>query len=73
MPVIFGPNYQKFMEAKELIKRGAAISYSEQEHLNSSLNELLKEEDTRNRKSIIAKSFVKENIGITNQILEAIK
>ena len=37
VPVVFGPNYQKFNEAKELIKLGGAISITTIEELTAAL------------------------------------
>lgn len=39
MPVVFGPNYGKFREAKNLIERGAAISVKNYEELEAALDQ----------------------------------
>ena len=44
MPVIFGPNYEKFQEAKELIRLGGAFSIDSYEALEKTINFLLGDE-----------------------------
>ncbi len=39
-PVIFGPNYQKFKEAKELIEEGAAFSIENETELKEVVQKL---------------------------------
>ena len=63
LPVLFGPNYQKFNEAKELINMRGAISISNYKELNSAINIF-----TAFDKSI-AINYVKENSGATVKIL----
>jgi len=49
LPVIFGPNYQKFNEAIDLIDHGAAFSIKNQEEFEKCM-ETLKVEATRKEK-----------------------
>ncbi|RZL17519.1 MAG: 3-deoxy-D-manno-octulosonic acid transferase [Pedobacter sp.] len=69
LPVIFGPEYHKFQEAKDLLARGAAISITNQQDLNIAFNEL-----KQNAKaSSAALNYVNEQKGATEIILDAIK
>ncbi|MDC0249616.1 3-deoxy-D-manno-octulosonic acid transferase [Flavobacteriales bacterium] len=63
MPVVFGPNYQKFNEAIELINKKAAISISNYQELTSAINDF----SAFDKK--IAINYIKENGGATNTIL----
>ncbi len=72
MPLIFGPNYGKFREARELIARGAAISLSNANELNQTINYLLNHPLELERLSSIARNYVSENGGATQKILSQI-
>jgi len=67
MPVIFGPNYDKFQEAKDLIHIGAAISICNSEELTSAF-----EYFKTNESGDIAKSYVKSKIGAMDMIINKI-
>ncbi|MDR3653855.1 MAG: glycosyltransferase N-terminal domain-containing protein [Paludibacter sp.] len=65
IPVVFGPNYQKFREAKELIAVGGAFSISNYVVLEAQLDALFKDKEAGK----IAGEYVKENTGATQMIL----
>ena len=73
VPVIFGPNHQRFMEAKDLIACGGAFSVNDGNELNDLLDKLLSDssflQDTGHR----AGSYVSSRIGATDIILKHIK
>jgi 3-deoxy-D-manno-octulosonic-acid transferase len=66
LPVIFGPKYEKFQEAKDLISLGAAVSISGREELLSAFEQL-----NSNRKPAgdTARGYVEEKKGSTDQIV----
>lgn len=66
VPVVFGTNYQKFREARELIAAGGAFSIDNYEMLDIQLNQLLKNKEAGK----IAGEYVKKNIGATKMILK---
>lgn len=68
IPVIFGPNYAKFGEAKELIALNAAFSINDSQQLKEVLNRMLNEK-LRHKAGSAAKQYVKQNIGATQTIL----
>ena len=70
LPVIFGPNYQKFQEAKDLIELKAGFSISNQVELNDCFK--LLQSDTHKEAGKQAKAYVDEHTGATAQILEKI-
>ena len=63
LPVVFGPKYQKFNEAKCLIEQKGAISISNYEELIYAINIL------NNFDKSIALNYIKENSGATKRIL----
>lgn len=65
VPVIFGPNYQKFREARELILVGGAFAINDYETLALRLDSLLL--DAKAGKA--AGEYVKNNKGATNLIM----
>lgn len=68
VPVVFGPNYLKFREARELIAVGGAFSISNYFILEAQIDRLFK--DTEAGK--IAGNYVKQNTGATDLILKFI-
>ncbi|WP_341867749.1 3-deoxy-D-manno-octulosonic acid transferase [Mucilaginibacter endophyticus] len=72
LPVIFGPNYQKFNEAKELIAIKAGFSISNETELKEIVDRLISDEAFYNntRKKIF--NYVKENVGATEMIMKYI-
>jgi 3-deoxy-D-manno-octulosonic-acid transferase len=68
-PVIFGPEYDKFAEAKTLVESGGAFSISNAIELEALLNKLFEQEDDRREAGDIAKDFVYGNRGATQQIM----
>lgn len=66
IPVIFGPKYDKFQEAKDLIKLGAAKSVSNQNELETAFLTLAKTPDIGD----IAKNYVTSKTGSTDQIIQ---
>jgi 3-deoxy-D-manno-octulosonic-acid transferase len=63
LPVIFGPNYQKFNEAKELINQKGAISISNYTEITSAIDSF-KSFDKK-----IATNYIKSNSGATECIV----
>ena len=66
-PVIFGPNYHKFNEAKQLIEIKAGISIQSIQDFESALKLFL---DDYDQKSSIARNFVHQYRGATDKILQ---
>ena len=71
LPVIFGPNYQKFSEAKELIHLGGAFSVKDEREL-AKIVHLLNNKDVLQTATHIAKQYVISRIGATDKILSYI-
>jgi 3-deoxy-D-manno-octulosonic-acid transferase len=72
LPVIFGPNYQKFNEAKELIALKAGFSISNETELKGIVETLANDEAFYNTTSKKVFDYVKENVGATDMIMKYI-
>jgi len=71
-PVFFGPVYQKFNEAVELIKTGGAISIQNSGEFISTVQQLMKNENEYGKCGNNAKAYVYSNKGATEKILKFI-
>ncbi|HEY1062682.1 MAG TPA: glycosyltransferase N-terminal domain-containing protein [Daejeonella sp.] len=71
LPVIFGPNYQRFNEAVELITAGAAFTIKDQEELRKCM-ENLQTDIKREACGKAALNYVKTHTGATRAILNFI-
>ena len=69
IPVVFGPNYQKFREARELIAKGGAFSIQEYWQLQSSFDWMLLDGEKAGK---ISYNYVHDNKGATDKILKQI-
>lgn len=72
IPVIFGPNYYKFMEAKNLIKCGGGFSFQTKEELETLFDRLLTNEDMLKTTGEKAGEMVQNGSGGTKKILQKI-
>lgn len=73
LPVMFGPNYQKFQEAVSLVKRRGAFVITTYEELSDTLNTLYHNEDALQMSSDTARDFVVDSLGATATILQHTK
>lgn len=72
LPVLFGPIYEKFVEARELVQRGFAFPVNNAEECRHILSELISNEKDRITKSEALKQFVQSQIGATESILHSL-
>lgn len=72
IPVIFGPRYHKFMEAKQLIEAKGAYSVKSYEELKSLLDKMLTDEDYLHKVGENAGNYVTGNLGASEKILKMI-
>jgi 3-deoxy-D-manno-octulosonic-acid transferase len=73
VPVIFGPNYAKFKEAKDLITIGAGFSVTDGSSLKKVMTDLVSNEELRNVAGQKARDYVKQNVGATDTIIAKIR
>jgi 3-deoxy-D-manno-octulosonic-acid transferase len=72
-PVFFGPNYQKFSEAKSLIQINASKSISSSSELIEQIKLLESNNATYLEKCTAAKNFVLSEKGATEKIITQLK
>lgn len=72
-PVLFGPNYQKFREARGLIEAGAAAPVAQREELRTLVERLCNDPQLRAQWGAAAERYVQEQIGATPRILSFIQ
>jgi 3-deoxy-D-manno-octulosonic-acid transferase len=73
MPVIFGPKYDKFKEAKDLVELKAGFSISDVEGLQIVAGRLMKDEIFRRAPAATTKDYVQQHIGATDAIMNYIR
>ena len=73
IPVAFGPKYQKFKEAKDLIALQGATSVRSQEEFYALLDKLVKNRPVREERGRICLDYVKQNLGATVRIIKVIE
>lgn len=69
IPVIFGPKYQKFMEAVQLIEAKGAFSIKSYEELKELLDRMLTDEAFLHEAGANAGHYVTSNAGATDKVL----
>ena len=72
LPVAFGPNYQKFKEARDLVTLGAARSVADYEQLRAWFVPLRDNEEFLQKTSRIAKDYTTRHQGATDIIVKTI-
>lgn len=72
LPLAFGPRYEAFKEAKELIAAGGAHSISNADELIQWFDSLFQSPDTTQRSGNICKQYVLNHKGATQQIIDEI-
>jgi 3-deoxy-D-manno-octulosonic-acid transferase len=70
IPVIFGPNYGKFREARELLSQGGAFSINNYEDLSHTMNSLNSDREAYSKAAQTAGSYVTKNTGATSIVLD---
>ena len=69
-PVIFGPAWKRFREARELIECGGAYSVSNKSEAESIVRKMFEEEQFLKKSSEASKSYVNSQAGSTERILQ---
>ncbi|RDI08260.1 3-deoxy-D-manno-octulosonic-acid transferase [Flavobacterium sp. AG291] len=72
VPIIIGPNHQKFPEAVALVNMGGCIAVKNKEEMNDALSSLVYNDDVRYETGHVAGTFVSMNRGAVNIILKNI-
>ena len=69
VPIVIGPNYQKFKEAKDLLKLKSAISVDNQIAFNNCVEELMSNKNLTSKLGNISYNYVINNKGATLKII----
>lgn len=72
-PVLFGPNYHKYREGREMIVSGSAQSIATAEDLKRLADDLLDNENHLQEMSLQAKAYIDANTGATERIMQVIQ
>ena len=72
-PVIYGPEFEKYTEAIELVECGAGIPINNALELEKVFDELWKNETLLNAKGLAAKNYVYAHKGASKMIIQAIQ
>jgi 3-deoxy-D-manno-octulosonic-acid transferase len=70
LPVIFGPNYSKFKEARDLIVLKAGFSINDEFELKGITDTLIADEAFYNAASKKTRNYVEQHIGATKMIVD---
>ena len=73
LPLVFGPNYQRFQEAVDLIKLNAAFSVNNYNEFETKIQQLLNDTDFYQKAAEAAEKYVKESSGATEEMLEYLR
>jgi 3-deoxy-D-manno-octulosonic-acid transferase len=68
-PVVFGPNFQKFKEARELISSGGAFSISNYQEMEDRLNYLMNQQESALKSGQTGQTYVKTHAGATMAVV----
>ena len=68
IPVLFGPKYHKFKEARELLKVGGGFSVTDKKSFDEKIDELITYRDLLKAAGSNAGNFVKDNTGATEKV-----
>ncbi|MBW4890916.1 3-deoxy-D-manno-octulosonic acid transferase [Mucilaginibacter sp. HMF5004] len=72
LPVIFGPEYERFKEARDLVDLQLGFCVENDIQLKAIAEKLIHDNDLRAEKSASIKAYVKEHTGATASIMQAI-
>jgi 3-deoxy-D-manno-octulosonic-acid transferase len=72
IPVVIGPNHQKFPEAVALVQMGGCIAVKDKSEMEEALSSLVYNDDYRHEAGHTAGTFVSMNRGAVNRILNHI-
>ena len=69
VPVLIGPNHQKFREAEDLLRNGGCREVTNADSLLQTLNLLLSDKEELARAGKAAGDYILRNAGATRQIM----
>jgi 3-deoxy-D-manno-octulosonic-acid transferase len=73
VPVIFGPNFKKFREARQLINTAGGYSIDDYDSFRGLMEEFLQYPEVLAASGNDARNYVSSNAGVTDKVMQAIK
>ena len=73
LPLLFGPNYQKFQEARDLVRLGGAFQVRSADELAKTLTHLYENAPERDRAGAVCQHYVADNVGATSLVMKAVE
>ncbi len=70
IPVLFGPKYQKFREAHELIACGGGFSVHDESEFVTHMNDFITHPEKRKQIGCVVSNYVQQNSGVAERILK---
>ncbi|MBR5831037.1 MAG: 3-deoxy-D-manno-octulosonic acid transferase [Bacteroidales bacterium] len=71
-PVCFGPKYQKFQEAKDIVNLNGGWSVGNEKSLNKALTDLFDSDELYNKASDVCMHYVQDNKGTSDTIINMV-
>ncbi len=71
LPVVFGPNYRKFVEAREMVQRHHAISIQSTPECRQAFHQFINNIPQLQRMQAGIREYVQQRTGATNKILDS--
>ena len=72
LPLLFGPNYQRFQEAVDLVKQGGAFQVRSAAELTETFTRLCTNTPERERAGAICRTYVVDNTGATERVMQVV-
>jgi len=73
IPIIFGPNYENYFEAIDLIQEEGAQRFKDQYDFNSKMENLIADEQERKRRGNAAYNYILQKPNASNLIMDYLK
>lgn len=70
IPVVFGPKFQKFKEARDLLQQEGAFTITDKATFEACMNKLLTDREFLEKSGQHAGAYVHNNAGVTDRILK---
>lgn len=70
IPVIFGPNFKKFLEAQQLIEQGGGYSISDYQSFRGLMDEFQHYDDILKAAGAHAGNYVRSNMGVVDRVMD---
>lgn len=70
LPVVFGPKFDKFQEAKDLVNLGGAFTVQNQQQTTEVMTALLTDSNKRQKSAAMSHQYVTDNAGATSKVMQ---